>query len=90
MPGLWRGEEIEGRKLPAKGYATYRLQIKVPHDSVPLVIGITDVMSVHRLFVNGRLRSEDGTMSAQEDEEILGQLQMFFVQLQDLNLKLIF
>ena len=86
LPGLWVGEETEGRKVPIKGYATYRLHVKLPSVGVPLAIGISDVMSAYRLWINGRLRLEDGVLSTLEAEETEGRQQMALVHLSESEL----
>ena len=86
LPGLWAGEEIEGRKVSINGYATYRLNVELPPIEVPLAIEISDIMSAHRLWVNGRLRSEDGALAIQEDLESQGRLQLLLVPLSEAEL----
>lgn len=53
IPKLWNGKTANGIVLSPKGYATYRLKIKVKPSSVLNSLLITDVLSVCKVWVNG-------------------------------------
>lgn len=60
FPGVWNNTIINGKALPAKGYATYALTVLLPSNSQPLAIKIPDVYSAYRLYINGKVISENG------------------------------
>jgi len=60
FPGLWNNTEINGHKLPSKGYATYAVTILLPHTKEPLAIKIPDVYSAYCLYVNGKILAKNG------------------------------
>lgn len=53
-PKLWTSTEINGKLLPARGYATYRLLVVVPKGtrSADLALAMPDGYSSYRLFVD--------------------------------------
>ena len=54
VPGVWNDLSLNGLKLPAEGYATYRMTIILPSmDTVGLKI--LTMSTAHELFVNERL-----------------------------------
>lgn len=64
LPAVWNDFEIDGEKLPADGYATYRLQLKIgPGEKTP-ALRVADVWSAYRLWVDGRLLAQSGTVGA--------------------------
>ncbi|TGL57864.1 GHKL domain-containing protein [Leptospira ognonensis] len=84
VPGIWNGHLVgadngidaanEGSPVGGKGYATYRLQIRMPtsitSNSSHVALKIMAQNSSYRLYVNGDLYSEIGKVSAQENESI--------------------
>jgi PAS domain S-box-containing protein len=54
VPGIWNNS-IPGRKLPADGFATYRLKVILNKESIGKPVGFraTYISSAFRLFVNG-------------------------------------
>lgn len=63
FPFKWSGYTWRGKKLPAFGYGTYRLKILLPANHAELKLGMPDVYSAYRLYVNGRLASSNGTVT---------------------------
>ncbi len=60
VPGAWN----DGSTLPAEGYATYRLVVLLPQAiSEPLGLYLKDVATSYRLYCNGTLVAENGTVS---------------------------
>ena len=68
FPALWNNTIINGKTLPAKGYATYALTVLLPPDSKPLAINIPDVYSSYRLYVNGKVIAENGKPGRSADD----------------------
>ena len=54
VPGYWKGYEIEGKKLPGFGYATYRLLIHLNSQDEPFALRIREVQTAYRIFVDGQ------------------------------------
>jgi signal transduction histidine kinase/CheY-like chemotaxis protein len=63
FPFKWNGYTWRGKKLPAFGYGTYRLKILLPSKHSPLKLGMPDVYSAYRLYVNSKLASSNGTVT---------------------------
>jgi two-component system, sensor histidine kinase len=63
FPFRWDGFELNGQKLPAFGYATYKLTVLLPNDTQPRRIAIPDVYSAYRLFINGREVAANGRVT---------------------------
>lgn len=64
VPGLWKGQSINGRRLPGKGCATYRLRILNGPDTTAKMLVVNRVYSAYRLWVNGTLAGEMGVYKA--------------------------
>lgn len=87
VPGSWaEHEENLFGKVPAHGFATYRLLIKIQSVTTPLVLITYDVLSAHSLWVNGKLRREDGRASADPRAVIPGQMRAVPIYLSDTDL----
>jgi signal transduction histidine kinase/CheY-like chemotaxis protein len=66
FPFKWNGYTWRGKKLPAFGYGTYRLKILLPQKHSELKLGMPDVYSAYRLYVNSKLVSSNGTVTTSE------------------------
>jgi len=60
FPSLWKDNSIDGKKLPAQGYATYALTILLPKKRPRLALELPDVYSSYALYVNGMLLARNG------------------------------
>jgi len=69
-PSLWKNQQVNGKQLSSQGYATYALTIFLPKDRPRLGLGIPDVYSSYKLYVNGSLFSQNGEPSANPDKAI--------------------
>jgi signal transduction histidine kinase/ActR/RegA family two-component response regulator len=63
VPGKWNDLSQHGKKLPAFGYATYRLRILLPPKTGALRIEVPDVYTSYSLFINGKLACSNGRVS---------------------------
>lgn len=63
FPFKWNGYTWRGKKLPAFGYGTYRLKILLPPKHGALKLGMPDVYSAYRLYINSELASSNGTVT---------------------------
>ena len=64
VPGTWENQEIDGKKTGSIGYATYRLRILLPDDCGPLAFKPGAILTAYRMYLDGTLVSERGTVSA--------------------------
>lgn len=66
FPFKWNGYTWRGKKLPAFGYGTYRLKILLPQKHGELKLGMPDVYSAYRLYINSKLASTNGKVTTSE------------------------
>ncbi len=66
FPSLWNGYELKGEKLPSYGYATYKLTVLLPKSKQNLRMSMPDVYSSYRLFLNGKVVAQNGTVTKSE------------------------
>lgn len=63
FPFKWQGYKLNGTKLPAFGYATYRLRVILPKNHEALRISIPDVYSAYRFYINDSLVASNGVVT---------------------------
>ncbi len=63
VPGYWSDTKLEGKLLPADGYASYAVRLQTPEISVPVTVWIPDFGSAYRAYIDGRLVSQSGVVS---------------------------
>jgi signal transduction histidine kinase len=65
-PGPWTRQEIEGKTLPANGFATYRLIVLLPdrknEQNSLLALNLLDVAPAYVIHVNGRRIASKGVL----------------------------
>ncbi len=66
VPGVWNTSTTE-KNLPAKGCATYRLQVQMPAFYCQYALRILDAATAYRMYVNGQLVAENGNVSCTKD-----------------------
>jgi len=91
VPGLWNGVEWMGSELPGEGYATFRLRVRLDSPPPMLAINFGKVQSAYRLWANGVLVAQEGTVAsaAREASPRWAAREHFFTQVgQDLELVL--
>jgi PAS domain S-box-containing protein len=54
VPGYWKGYELDGKKLPGYGYATYRLNIVLNKQQELLALRTVEISNAYIIFVNGQ------------------------------------
>lgn len=67
VPGYWSNYQINGAYLPAHGCASYRLTLRGLNASGPVTAYLPDFGSAYRVFIDGQLASQSGTVSRQPD-----------------------
>src|SRR4051794_39503433 len=72
IPSNWDAFEINGEKLPIKGYATYRLTVLLPVSEGTYGIKTSNIRASNRIYVNGKTIGASGEPATSEAETILG------------------
>lgn len=72
VPSNWRNYIVDGKKLPAKGYATYRAVIKVKKDSKEwlqnLYLNANRIGAAYKIWINDSLVLEVGRVGVSNEE----------------------
>ena len=63
FPVKWNDLSINGKKLPAYGYATYKLKLLLPKTNESLRIAMPDVYCAYKLFLNGKVVAMNGKVA---------------------------
>jgi signal transduction histidine kinase/ActR/RegA family two-component response regulator len=63
FPFKWDGTVLNGKALPAFGYATYRLTVLLPKRTEVLRIAMPDTYCAYKLFINGKEAADNGNVS---------------------------
>jgi class 3 adenylate cyclase len=69
VPVFWNTQKIDGKKLPAFGYATYHLKVKKQATAGYLGIKLPDPNSAYRLWINGQEIASAGKPGRTKQEE---------------------
>ncbi|MHB8126162.1 MAG: hypothetical protein ACYDEJ_11065 [Desulfitobacteriaceae bacterium] len=67
VPSWWDDYEIAGQRHGGVGYTTYRLVINTVDTDNLLALRIPNICTAHKLWVNGKLASQDGISRRQTD-----------------------
>jgi class 3 adenylate cyclase len=62
MPQHWTDYVLDGKKLPAKGYATYAIKILLPDNAI-YGMYLDHMVTAYRLFINGVEVANNGRVS---------------------------
>ena len=73
LPAAWNDTPLNGKKLEAAGYATFRLRILPGKSRQGLTLQLGELNSAYRLWVNGILLVENGLVGKNAAEEIPAQ-----------------
>lgn len=68
FPSRWTDYKAWERKLPAFGYATYKVTILLPGDNKQLRIAMPEVYTSYVLYVNGKPAATNGVVSTSSDK----------------------
>ncbi|MDO8993221.1 MAG: ATPase, partial [Daejeonella sp.] len=68
FPFRWENYELNGKKLPSYGYASYKLTILLPKTTEPLRIIVPEMYSAFSLFINGKKVAKNGRVSDNEED----------------------
>lgn len=68
VPDYWSRYKLGGSYLPASGFASYRLTLKGLNAARPVTVYLPDFGSAYRVFLDGKLTAESGTVSVTAPE----------------------
>jgi signal transduction histidine kinase len=68
IPRSWKGFSVDGRPLEASGFATFRLQVKLPGADGRYALKLPPIATSYRLWVDGQLAAESGRVGTSADE----------------------
>ncbi|WP_434748728.1 ATP-binding protein [Paenibacillus amylolyticus] len=68
VPSSWHLDESAGEHRSSKGYATYHLVVQLPQTDTGLGLLLKGITSASRIWINGKLVSENGTVGRSEAE----------------------
>ena len=83
VPGYWKDYELDGKKLPGYGYATYRLIVLLNKQQESLALRTVEISNAHNIYVNGQKVGSLGQAGKNRETTIPRQ----FPQIVDFELK---
>ncbi|MEJ2729371.1 MAG: 7TM-DISM domain-containing protein, partial [Deltaproteobacteria bacterium] len=54
VPGYWKDYELDGKKLPGHGFASYRLNVKLNQQPKSLALRTVEISNAYTIYVNGQ------------------------------------
>lgn len=70
VPGIWNGYEMNGKKLPAAGYATYILDLKLAGADAEYALNMMTVSNAYKMWINEKLISANGTVGTSKENSV--------------------
>ncbi len=70
-PSLWNNTTVNGSELPSFGHATYTLDILCDNKYKSAALNIPFFYSAYRLYLNGEIISQNGTVGKDQDSSTL-------------------
>lgn len=70
LPSIWNSFIYKDKEIGAEGYGTYRAVIKVKNKNTSYALKVPDVSSSYRLYINGKLISENGHVGTSIKQEV--------------------
>ncbi len=68
VPGIWNNKSFQTiPSLPAKGFATYKLDVKLPDSGDMRAISILTVSNAYRFYIDEKLVATNGTVGDNSD-----------------------
>jgi len=68
VPDQWSKYKVDGKSLSAEGYGSYKLTLTGLEYDNPVTLYIPDFGGAYRVFIDGGLAAESGTVSANTDK----------------------
>jgi signal transduction histidine kinase len=82
VPLRWSLYKINGERLPVRGYCTYRLLLNNPERINDLLIKIPGIATASKIWVNGKLVSQQGVVATTSEESVPERFN-YFIKLPD-------
>jgi signal transduction histidine kinase len=60
LPGIWNDYQVEGEAINGKGFATFRLEIKLENQRESLALKILDMATAYKIWINNDLVLSNG------------------------------
>lgn len=70
VPGIWNGKIVDGKTLPAQGFATYVLDVKLPKGNEMRAISILTMSNAYNFYINDKLVSSNGVVGMDDETSI--------------------
>jgi len=67
LPGVWNGIEVQGVPAPGAGYATYRLEVRLPPSLPRLALKLQDQSTAFEIEANGEVLGGNGRVGPSAD-----------------------
>jgi class 3 adenylate cyclase len=68
VPGIWNNTEINGKKTPAMGFATYSLIVKQADTAQLYALNLRTMSNAYRLWIDDHLLAENGKVGELKSE----------------------
>ncbi len=68
VPSYWNQQQIENKKLPVEGYATYRLRIKIKPQQRLMALKMLAISTAYKLWLNEQLFLEVGRVGTSSEK----------------------
>lgn len=70
VPKLWNSFKYNGKSIGSDAYGTYRLKVRLSHTENVLGLKLPSMSSCYRLYINGKLISQNGAPGTSKALEI--------------------
>jgi len=68
VPAVWKSIEMDGQKLPAEGFATYRLKVLIDSTNEYLALQLGSLGTASKIFASGKLIYEAGKVAKSKEK----------------------
>ena len=68
VPGIWNGCSVNNTDIPAAGFATYTLKVRLPEANRMYAFNLLTVSNAYQLYVDGELISANGRVGTNETD----------------------
>lgn len=77
LPGMWNSYEYKGKKLPGKGYGTYRLRVILPEDNEMFSVKVPGFTEAYSLYINTIFMEGRSKAGKTADESVIWPLSLY-------------
>lgn len=68
IPSIWKDIEVDGEKLPAHGFGTYRIKVLTDSVGLKLALRIGSISSASKVYIDNELLFEAGKIGASKED----------------------